>query len=64
MAHILGISKVGTSSSALSFDNINLGVLTDEYWYLESFIRYTNGYTDIDAGAFDEPIVTFDYGSF
>ena len=63
MSHIM-LQAIGSTGGGLSLANIDMWIFTEEYWYMDSFLRFTNGSTDIDAGTLTAPIVTYDYGSF
>lgn len=65
MSHIFlrPASGAGTAGT-LSVANLDFWIFTENYWYLDSFIQFTNYITDINAGTFDNVIVTYDYGSF
>lgn len=46
------------------YENIDLGGFNNEKWYLNSFLQFTNDYTDIECGSFDTDIVDADYGVY
>lgn len=64
MAHIFLKANAGSGGGGFTIANVEMGSFTSEKWYMDSTLQFTNGFTDIEAGTFADPIVTYDYGSF